>query len=315
MNRFVVHGVFWDGPAALGETADGGSPAIALQAQRDSSGAALHAMALGPGTSLGFRVLPGQKYCLGHVLVYSAIKREHVLCPDGAQAVRGYQCQRCFVADNARLIHDFHRGGRVPPGLRDYLMAQHWLYVATFANGDSKVGTASHPRKWNRLAEQGAVVARYIARADDGRVVRLLEDMVTRDVGLAQQVRAVTKTAALTSPQPAGDLKRRNAASVRAAQAVLMTTAITGFDVVDETWVRPRQAAVLCAPGNRLRYPQPLDAGTHGFTVASLSGSQALVRVAGAEVDFVVDLGALKGRLVELGNFTTEVPSLQEALF
>ena len=157
-------------------------------------------LTLDAGTRLGFRLAAAGKHCLGHHKVHGPADRDHVLCPDRAPAARGSQCERCFVLDDSRLIHDFHRGGRVPPGLRAYLMQPHWLYVATFANGASKVGTASHPRKWNRLAEQGAVVARYVARAEDGRVVRLLEDMITRDAGLPQQVRAAAKAAALRRP-------------------------------------------------------------------------------------------------------------------
>ncbi len=133
--------------------------------------AASRDLALDAGTRLGFRLAAAGKHCLGHHKVHGPADRDHVLCPDRAPAVKGSQCERCFVVDDSRLIHDFHRGGRVPPGLRAYLMQPHWLYVATFASGASKVGTAADLRKWNRLAEQGAVVARYVARADDGRVV------------------------------------------------------------------------------------------------------------------------------------------------
>ena len=161
------------------------------------------------------------KFCLGHHKVHGPADRDHVLCPARAPAARGSQCERCFVVDDSRLIHDFHRGGGVPPGLRAYLMQQHWLYVATFANGASKVGTASNLRKWNRLAEQGAVVARYVARADDGRVVRILEDMLTRDAGLPQQVRSAAKAAALVAPAPAVELDALNGRLAAEARTLL----------------------------------------------------------------------------------------------
>ena len=187
-------------------TPDGGSPVLRLQ---DPAGG-FNELGLDAGSRLGFRLAAAGKFCLGHHKVHGPADRDHVLCPDRAPAVKGSQCERCFVVDDSRLIHDFHRGGRVPPGLRAYLMQPHWLYVATFANGASKVGTASHLRKWNRLAEQGAVVARYVARADDGRVVRILEDMVTRDAGLPQQVRSAAKAAALAAPAPAVELDALN---------------------------------------------------------------------------------------------------------
>lgn len=71
-------------------------------------------------------------------------------------------------------------------------MAQpHWLYLATFADGTTKVGTTAGPRKRSRLAEQGALFATYLAASPDGRRVRFLEDALTSRLGLTQTVRAV----------------------------------------------------------------------------------------------------------------------------
>jgi hypothetical protein len=241
------------------------------------------------------------------------------------------------VVDDSRLIHDFHRGGRVPAGLRAYLMQPHWLYVATFANGASKVGTASNLRKLNRLAEQGAVAARYVARADDGRVVRVLEDMVTREAGLPQQVRSAAKAASLTEPAPAVELDALNRRQAGDVRALVAAAAVDGFVVADEPWERPAQAEAICrADASRHAYPHELSAGSHGFAFESLSGSIALVRLqdaaqdagrdAGkhpggdswpgeAEPDIVVNLGLLKARQVELGDFESEATVVQESLF
>ncbi|MGN7236095.1 DUF2797 domain-containing protein, partial [Micrococcus luteus] len=148
--RYLVHGVFWDGPPASTPTDDGG-PVLRLQSPEGD----FLEISLRAGSRLGFKVVEPGRFCLGHVQVQSAGSRRHILCGSAAPALRGKQCERCFVLDESRLMHDFHRGGRVTPGLRDYLMQEHWLYVATFAGGATKVGTASGPRKWNRLAEQG----------------------------------------------------------------------------------------------------------------------------------------------------------------
>ncbi|MFF2316285.1 DUF2797 domain-containing protein [Arthrobacter sp. NPDC058097] len=309
--RYLVHGVFWDGPPAVSAASDGGRPVLRLQHR--SGG--FSEMALDAGTRLGFRVADGARHCLGHTRVFSATERRHVTCPDSAQAVRGTQCGTCQLADDTRLIHDFHRGGRVPAGLRGYLMQPHWLYVATFANGASKIGTASQPRKWNRLAEQGAVVARYVALAEDGRVVRVLEDLATSEAGLAQQVRGAAKAAALTEPMPGVELDLLNRRRAEDVRAVLAGTAVGGFAIADEQWIRPAQAAALCAAASRHAYPHGMDGGSHGFTLRSLCGSHGLVSLDGSELDFVVNLGLLKGRLVEPGEHTSQVPAVQEALF
>ncbi|MBT2532180.1 DUF2797 domain-containing protein [Arthrobacter sp. ISL-48] len=310
-SSYLVHGVFWDGAPARTRGHDGGSPVLRLQ---PPSGA-LRDISLGPGSSLGFRLAAGGRFCLGHHKVFSASKREHVLCPARAQATRGKQCERCLVLDDSRLIHDFHRGGRVPDGLRTYLMQEHWLYVATFASGASKVGTASNLRKWNRLAEQGAVVARYVARAEDGRVVRILEDMVSRETGLAQRVRSAAKAQALTEPRPGPELDAINGGLAAKVRASLGQAGVGGFDVIEEEWVRPAQAAALCAPAARHAYPHDLDAGQHGFRVAALCGPNALAALPGTDAQFVVNLGRLAARPIVLGDFASEVPAVQESLF
>lgn len=203
----------------------------------------------------------------------------------------------------------------MPPGLRAYLMQPHWLYIATFANGASKVGTAANLRKWKRLAEQGAVAARYVARADDGRVVRNLEDLVTRDAGIPQQIRSAAKAAALTGPAPAVDLDARNRKLAADVRGLLAGTGGGGFDVVDERWPRPGFSDAVCAPAARHAYPQELSAGAHGFRIDSLSGSVALARLDGADLEFVVNLGQLKARTIVLGDHGTGVPAVQESLF
>jgi hypothetical protein len=312
-STYLVHGVFWDGPAADRPGANGGTPHLRLQ----HNGGGFSEVPLAAGTRLGFRMSESGKFCLGHHKVHSASERDHVLCPDQAVAVKGNQCERCFVVDDSRLIHDFHRGGRVPPGLRAYLSQQHWLYIATFADGASKVGTASNLRKWNRLAEQGAVVARYVARADDGRIVRVLEDMVSREAGLPQQIRSAAKAAALTEPSPAVGLDARNKQLAGEVRSLLAGAAVGGFAVVDEQWIRPSQADPVSVPGSGLRhaYPHDFSEGVHGFRISSLNGGYALASIEGSELEFVVSLGLLKARRIELGNHRSEVPAVQESLF
>ena len=315
--RYLVHGVFWDGPASKAAGAamaadDGGAPVLRLQ----SPDGEFRQLGLHAGARLGFEVVQPGRSCLGHVVVHSPSRREHILCTAGAPASKGRQCGRCFMLDESRLMHDFHRGGRVTPGLRDYLMQEHWLYVATFAGGATKVGTASGPRKWNRLAEQGAAAARYVARAEDGRVVRILEDLVSSEAGLTQQIRSAAKADALLQPLPPRQLDAINARAAAQVRALLARTAVDGFEAVEEQWVRPARAdALYGSDALRHAYPHPLDTGRHGFDIAALSGPNALARLDGTGAEFVVNLSQLAARTIVLGDYASAVPAIQESLF
>lgn len=311
MDAFLVHGVFWDGPAPSLPAHDGGTPVLRLESPAGEA----RSVGLAPGTTLGLRVAGPGRYCLGHQVVHSASARDHVPCAKGSLASKGKQCERCFVLDDSRLMHDFHRGGRVPAGLRSYLMQEHWLYVATFAGGATKVGTASSPRKWNRLAEQGAVAATYVAQTADGRAVRVLEDLVSQELGLTQQIRSAAKSEALLRPLPAPEIEAVNTRAAGAVRALLARAAVEPYLPVAERWIRPAQAEPLYGATARHRYPHALDAGSHGFTVTGLSGANVLASLAGTDAAFVVNLGQLTGRKVVLGDYASAVPAIQESLF
>lgn len=284
---------------------------------QDDGGAGL--LPLAAGDWLRFSVRPGPRLCLGSFAVHGPVTATHMPCPRSAAAERGYQCGGCFSRDDFRYMHDIHhdtpRSGAVPAGLRAYLSQEHWLYIATFAGGATKVGTASGTRKWGRLAEQGAVVARYVAQAQDGRIVRLLEDRVTENLGLSQQVRSAAKAEALTEPRPAAELAAVNAAHGAKVRQLLEVVALDGFRIIEEDWVRPALASLLCQPGSRHGYPHGLEAGQHGLELKSMLGGYALAGVDGSDLDFVVNLGGLKGRCITLGQFSSAPASVQEPLF
>jgi hypothetical protein len=277
------------------------------------------ALELRAGDWLRFSVREGPRLCLGVFSVSGPTTAAHLPCPTAGLAVHGHQCGGCFARDDFRLVHNVHRdgpGGRVlPAGLSAYLSQEHWLYLATFADGATKVGTASARSKFSRLAEQGAVVARYVALAQDGRTVRILEDAVSSGLKLPQGIRAAAKLQALLAPLPAGDLEAINARHAARARELLESVQLEGFRSVQQQWERPQLAAAVCGPGARHGYPWLLDAGAHGLRLISLLGSCALVRLDGSDADFLLDFGRLKGRSIHWGAFSSQIPALQEALF
>lgn len=278
-------------------------------------------LVLSAGSSIGFTVLPG-RWCLGHQLVHGRNQRINVPCPDEKEISHGTQCESCAAADQTRAMHDFHRSGRAGAGLREYLMQEHWLYIASFANGATKVGTAANPSKWRRLAEQGAVCASYVGWAADGAQIRILEDTVTRELGISQQVRAQAKVRGLldshTTAKALKELTNTKAAGARKLIAGLPDASDTTFISVNEDWQPPNLALGLINGWNSnalQSYPAELTSGEHGFVIESVLGQSLGVKLGSESDAFVLDATKLKGRKLRLGNFTTDSPAVQAALF
>lgn len=267
------------------------------------------------GASLRYRAVdaPGVLWCIGR-----RGDAGPVACPNSARATSGVHCEACVAADPFRFVHIVHRQDFLSKGLESVVMQPHWLYVATFADGTDKVGTAADPRKWGRLTEQGAVVGRYVARAVDGRVVRHLEDVMTDTAGLRQAVRASAKAAGLTRPVDLSRLDRANADAAAAAREVLADLGSDfsddDFRIVDEQWQAPARDEVF--DGRRTAYPLDTAVGTHGLTVRWCVGS-AVGATVSEDPDslYVADLSRLRGRRIERGDFETALPAMQEALF
>ena len=289
---------------------------------------------LEPGALLGWRVLAGTRWCLGWWSMNGAGSRAHHPCPGQRPAEAGYACAECAARDEVRPQHDSHRSGRMGEGLRRYLDQPHWLYVATFASGATKVGTASDASRQHRLVEQGALHAQYVARARDGLVVRVLEDAVSSALGMAQAVRSTAKTAALASlgslplpTFPAGPaglsgvaqadaaLARINVQAAQRVRSVLAEVAVDGFSVTDRRWDRPQVFAGFLARLPVPAYPLDPATGEHGVEVLAVLGPTLLAAVPEGGERFLIDLARLKGRRLQLGPHASVLPARQPTLF
>lgn len=264
---------------------------------------------LPPGTRVGFSV-DATRWCLGR----STVEGGSLPCPDGAVVTKGRQCPRCTEADPWRWMHIVHRSQYPPdPALRAHMMRPHWLYVATFAGGAQKVGTAVDERRRARLDEQGPVFAHWIGLATDGLEVREWEDRVSTGSGLGQVVRPAAKVAGLTVPLSLPELSGQHDAAVARATEVL--DGVPEAVSIKEPWPNPRD------PGSIVDlvvhpYPGAVDHGDHGFTIEQWWGPVALVRLDGDPTSlWAVDLSAVVGHRVTFGDHVTAVPQIQDSLF
>ncbi|WP_141495046.1 DUF2797 domain-containing protein [Kytococcus schroeteri] len=279
---------------------------------------AVHRIAL-PGATLAFTVEPG-RHCTGRSVLTPQGTVRTEACARRRVVESGRQCSECAMADEFRPIHQVHRGGPAGEALRRYLDRPHWLYVATFADGAPKVGTASDHHKVARLDEQGAVRATYLARCADGLEVRRHEDAVTAGLGVPQTRTARRKAAALASPLPAARLDAVHAELVDRACHLL---ASRGLDPAPEPWVPPAlhgpvlgEDRAAGAPfAGHAPLPHDLTTGAHRLTVEALVGATALVRVNDEKGGYLADLTRLVGRKLVPGPVDSPAVAHQDSLF
>lgn len=183
-------------------------------------GDAFDPLPLGPGDRLSIEVHP-QRWCLG----YRDTEGVTIPCRDHARIDRGRMCQTCQALDPWKWMHIVHRSQFLDAHLKKKMLTPYWLYVATFAGGMQKVGTAADARKHARLDEQGAVFAHWVAWAPDGLEIRELEDLVSselsRQIGLGQTVRSSAKAAGLSHHVELDPLRERHDEAVHLAREVL----------------------------------------------------------------------------------------------
>lgn len=267
------------------------------------------------GRRLGYRALgpSTDRYCTGRTAFRADGPPRYVPCPGRERAVASGQCETCASKDSFRFVHTVHRSGFVSRDLEKHVMQPHWLYLAAFANGAFKIGTAAHTRKWGRLAEQGAISARYVAHADDGKAVRVAEDLVTESMGLRQAVRSAAKAASLCLPIHVDRVEAATAARAEQVREMLTEAGIVGCIPVDERWDPPAGREALSESVSRVAYPADIGTGSHGFEIRTCVGQAVIATV--DDASYVVDLAALKGRRIELGAFTSDLPAVQSALF
>ncbi len=240
-----------------------------------------------PLAQVAFRVEPG-KWCAGFH-DGTALAR----CPDAAPATRGTTCDACLARDAFRpcLTCDGFRCPRLSPAMQGYCRQRHHLYLACFGEDDLKVGTASDPRRDQRVIEQGPLAAARVAEAEGPRI-RQMESILAR-AGFSETVRRARKTALLAGAMTEEEAERRVTDGARRLAEVL-----------------PPEYHPLLHPPRLVAQPD-LARQSRSLPVHPLAIEDGVVvegEVAGAvghtvflrdaDGTFALDLGALKGRRV-----------------
>lgn len=311
-------------PTALIELLDGGVPTG--QVER---------IQLTPGCFIGLNAsaeavesagLSTQRYCAGFAkALVDGVGFEQVSCPEHSLIEKGKQCARCEARDEFSAIHGLHRGSIMNDAAQKYADLEHWLYIATFPDGTSKVGTSSLHSKPRRLDEQAVACATYVAHAKDGKEVRVWEDLVSREAGLVQGKLVSAKYKAWTDPRPAAELKTAHEQAVSLAhwtlqEAALLDDLLEEDQIITEPWV-PSTAMNRAYASLRAENPEPVSGyqsllGTaNGFYVIGAAGKFLVVHFGDPDAAFLVNTYDLANRAVLPYDQLAEQPTVQNSLF
>ncbi|TAP27936.1 DUF2797 domain-containing protein [Arthrobacter sp. S41] len=262
------------------------------------------------------------KFCLGYITMNRDGSRNTLPCPKTKALRTGTQCDSCRRLDHSKFMHQFHKTGEAPEGMRKYLEQPHFLYVASFAHGATKVGTTSTQSKWTRLAQQGAVIARYIARANDGTAIRVLEDLVTVHVALTQQVRQKSKIKGLVSWEldlaQLDEINEQAASKARDFLGAQRGLDTYGVELRDELWEQPAFAhPVIEAWNSRTLHAwnSALPGATADLRIRGVLGQSIMADSGEGTTLRLLDAAELKTREVQLRQQYGEFKEEQSALF
>ncbi|OKL48710.1 DUF2797 domain-containing protein [Boudabousia marimammalium] len=262
-----------------------------------------------PSDALHYRA-DGQRHCIGYWQLKAEGGFTEVPCPWGNRIKKGTQCYRCGRADESWQIHNTTRE-QASPTLTSYLDRPHFLYVAVFADGSLKVGTSRSARKLSRWIEQGAVMTVRLGEYADGWEVREAENLASKQGGIKQAVRTVTKAKGFLSDVTVGQLAGELADTATEIAGLLDAYGLRGEAVGNELgslgaslpealagladmdpWVNPVAIKHLGEP--LPAYPHELTTGEHNLELVDLVGTTAFVRI-NEPPEGAFDLAALSG--------------------
>ena len=264
---------------------------------------------------LRFRIAAeGKRRCIGTV-ERSKDGTISVPCDLPAKGLR--LCERCQTKDNiaAANMHQAHRRGResINKSMAEYLTHPHRLYLAIFRDGSLKVGTTRGSSGGNRLVEQGAWYAKYLAQVDDGFMVRELEDLATEELGINQAVDTRKKFAGHLEPLSNQELIDRLERLSNETEGLISKEIGTRGVLLGERWSNPRTEDPMWS--DLIAYPAAINQGAHEFTIQSMVGRLAGCNRQGFEENFLLDLQPLVAQPLENGNFEVDELVMQESLF
>ena len=205
--------------------------------------------------------------------------------------------------------------------MRAYAATPHRLYIATFPDGTSKVGTSSQASTPRRLDEQAPAIATYIAQAPDGLSVREAEDAVTR-IGRVPQVKQTpSKYRAWLNPLPNSTIRSVHQETMKTAREALTHAQLRApLTPLNEPWepspamARPYAALRAGSPEPLGQFPSVLSTGTAGFYCTGAAGKFMTAHTGDPAAALLVNTAEIHN-LAFTVNHDISTVNIQTALF
>lgn len=265
------------------------------------------------GYSLSYQVpTPSERVCVNYGDLLQAEKQNR--CEKIVKS--GKKCDNCIREDNifASQFHSVHKKDRssISQKILKRMQKENILYIAGFFDGSTKVGTSASNRIQTRLLEQGAIHAVLMAETPDGITVRLLEDLITEELGIGQAVSIGKKIDGLLKPLMRDALQKELKIISRKVKDCISTSGITDITEITSTWDN-EYSAETCWDTIQ-KYPISLSSGNHDLKVKSVVGRVAALSH-NSGMTLAADLNELLGITVESGKIAGDEISVQAQLF
>lgn len=265
------------------------------------------------GYSLSYQVpTPSERVCVNYGDLLQAEKQNR--CEKIVKS--GKKCDNCIREDNifASQFHSVHKKDRssISQKILKRMQKENILYIAGFFDGSTKVGTSASNRIQTRLLEQGAIHAVLMAETPDGITVRLLEDLITEELGIGQAVSIGKKIDGLLKPLMRDALQKELKIISRKVKDCIATSGITDITEITSTWDN-EYSAETCWDTIQ-KYPISLSSGSHDLKVKSVVGRVAALSH-NSGMTLAADLNELLGITVESGKIAGDEISVQAQLF
>jgi len=264
---------------------------------------------------LSYRITePANRICLGY-RPGTGNPEEHSTCTKIPE--KGRKCEPCTRKDQifAAGLHHAHTRdrGSLSAEILNHLEQPNYLYVAIFGDGSIKVGTSTARRIGTRLLEQGAFLASIICETSNGLMVRTLEDMITKDLGLVQAISTKRKMKGVLHPLSQTELRETLNNVCGKVSDFLENLDLEGYSMILDNWYNPAIESPCWK--KVLKYPKNLSNGTHDLTLVSICGRIGVLRRETEAEFYAADLDELFGIIVEVGQFPPEDFTIQGELF